>query len=103
MADGLYDKRDICLIGIDNLGLYFTDEAPSGGGVITIVLTTASGEPDGARVQISSGVPIGGQMTLEEFQLAHFASALDLLKRIAKETPESLRNRWIELMNRNEA
>ncbi|MEH2707081.1 hypothetical protein DXU06_20370 [Bradyrhizobium elkanii] len=83
--------------------MFFTDKKPAGGGKITIVLKASDGVQDGPHVEIHTGTKINEQMTLKEFQLEHFESALQLLRRIARETPESLRDKWLELMNREES
>ena len=98
MADNPYSGRKIGAIAVSEMGLYPTEPNPAGGAQISIELVTGDGAPGGPHARIAVGLTIDGQMTLEQFRLGLFERALFVLKRIANETPESLRDIWIQSM-----
>jgi hypothetical protein len=77
------------------LAIFPTTDDPAATSQVTIELTRKNGERGRPQVRVDAGVPMNGDMSVRDLQLALLEQTLFLLKRIVTEAPESLHEKWV--------
>jgi hypothetical protein len=91
MIDDTFKTRKVSRVRLTEIELFPTSKNALASAVLTIQMATQDGGAFGPEVRLQIGVDISDESNMKALQLELLAYGLSLLRRIADETPESLR------------